>query len=389
MASLLKRPRSKYWHAFYRDSAGKAFCKSTKLTTRREAQKVADLWEITAQKKKSAQHIRSVFTNLFREVYGESMPVATLRKFIDTWLAQKKPETSPATYLAYQKTTDSFLEAMEEKAEKDMSEVTRVDIISFRNDLGEHLSATTVNRYIKILRMVFKAAHRDGYVLENPAEHVEIIKNSRGTQGNGSGKAGRRPFTIPEIQATLAVADPEWQSLIKFGLYTGQRLADLALLTWDNVDLDRNEIRLVTKKTGKNLTIPISSPLQSHIMSLKGGLDSHPGATPLHPQAFETVQKQGRAVSLSGQFADLLTQAGLRKKQDHRSHGIGRDAKRAKSSLSFHSLRHTAVSLLKDAGVPQAVVQELIGHDSEAMSQLYTHVGVEALKKAAASLPVV
>jgi integrase len=384
MASILRRPRSKYWHAFFRDSAGRAFCRSTKLTTRREAQKVADLWEITAQKKKSAQHIRAVFTNLFQEVYGESMPVASLKKFAGTWLEQKKPETSAATFLAYKKTTETFLGALPEKAEKDLSEVTRADIIKFRNDLSHHLSATTVNRYIKILRMVFKAAHRDGYVLENPAEHVEILKNNtRGKQGKS---LGRRPFTIPEIQAILSVANPEWQSLIKFGLYTGQRLGDLALLTWENVDLERNEIRLVTKKTGKNLTIPISSPLQTHIMNIRGCLDG-PGTTPLHPRAFETVLRQGRAVSLSNQFADLLVQAGLRKKLDHQSRGIGRDAKRAGSSLSFHSLRHTAVSLLKDAGIPQAVVQELIGHDSEAMSQLYTHVGVEALRKAAASLP--
>ena len=55
------------------------------------------------------------------------------------------------------------------------------------------------------------------------------------------------------------------------------------------------------------------------------------------------------------------------------------------SQLSFHSLRHTAVSLLKDAGIPQAAVQELIGHDSEQMSALYTHVGREALEKAAAA----
>jgi hypothetical protein len=43
----------------------------------------------------------------------------------------------------------------------------------------------------------------------------------------------------------------------------------------------------------------------------------------------------------------------------------------------------------KDAGIPQAVVQELIGHESEAMSALYTHVGSEALRKAASALPVI
>jgi site-specific recombinase XerD len=33
------------------------------------------------------------------------------------------------------------------------------------------------------------------------------------------------------------------------------------------------------------------------------------------------------------------------------------------------------------------VVQELIGHDSEAVSAQYTHVGDEALQKAVAALP--
>jgi site-specific recombinase XerD len=57
------------------------------------------------------------------------------------------------------------------------------------------------------------------------------------------------------------------------------------------------------------------------------------------------------------------------------------------SETSFHCIRITAVSLLKDAGVPQAVVEELIGHSSKAMSQLYTRVGPEALRKATSALP--
>ena len=61
-----------------------------------------------------------------------------------------------------------------------------------------------------------------------------------------------------------------------------------------------------------------------------------------------------------------------------------------KKSASVHWPIPTGVRLeaaLKDAGVPQAVVQELIGHDSKAMSALYTHVGQEALQKATAALP--
>ena len=43
--------------------------------------------------------------------------------------------------------------------------------------------------------------------------------------------------------------------------------------------------------------------------------------------------------------------------------------------------------LLHEAGVPAAVAQALIGHDSKAMHELNVSVGREALEKAAAPLP--
>jgi integrase len=291
----------------------------------------------------------------------------------EQWLEQKRPETAESSHVAYKKTISVFLDFLAERADRDLADLTRSDIRRFRNELAKRLGADTVNRYVKIVRMFFKSAHRDGYLLENPAEHVDAIRDRS--------KEARRPFTIGELQAVMAVANPEWQSLIRFGLYTGQRLADLSLLTWENIDLARNEIRLVTKKTGKRLTIPMSAPLRQHVLSLPAG---EPPDTPIHPRAFEAVQSQGRANSVSNWFVDLLAQVGLRRKQNHQGRGIGRAAKRAPSQLSFHSLRHTAVSLLKDAGIPQAVVQELVGHDSEQMSALYTHVGREALERAAA-----
>ena len=113
----------------------------------------------------------------------------------------------------------------------------------------------------------------------------------------------------------------------------------------------------------------------------------HSSSRKLVNKAFATVHRQSRSGNLSNQFADLLAQAGLREKSPHRSKGKGRGSHRTSNGLSFHSLRHTAVSLLKDAGIPEAVVMELVGHDSKAMSAHYTHVGAEALEKAVAALP--
>jgi integrase len=88
---------------------------------------------------------------------------------------------------------------------------------------------------------------------------------------------------------------------------------------------------------------------------------------------------------LSNHFAGLLADAGLR--EVSAGAGKGRNGRRTKNELSFHSLRHTAVTLLKDAGIPEAVVMEMVEHDSAQMSGIYPHVGQEALEKAAAALP--
>jgi integrase len=54
---------------------------------------------------------------------------------------------------------------------------------------------------------------------------------------------------------------------------------------------------------------------------------------------------------------------------------------------SFHSLRHTATSQLKAAGVSDAIAREFVGHDSEEVSNNYTHIPTDILRKAASKLP--
>src|SRR5439155_18680894 len=130
-----------------------------------------------------------------------------------------------------------------------------------------------VNHAIKFLRMVFKTAKEDGkYHDENPASGVKVAKLRD--------RSNRRGFTIPEIQRVVSVATEEWKSLIYFGLYTGQRLGDLARLTWRNVDLDRDQIRFVRRKTARTMITPIAPPLRAQPENLPACDNPH---QPLHP----------------------------------------------------------------------------------------------------------
>jgi integrase len=65
----------------------------------------------------------------------------------------------------------------------------------------------------------------------------------------------------------------------------------------------------------------------------------------------------------------------------------GRATRRRQSPLTFHSLRHTAVSLLKNAGVSDVIARDIIGHESEAVSRQYTHIDSETKRTALDKLP--
>lgn len=56
---------------------------------------------------------------------------------------------------------------------------------------------------------------------------------------------------------------------------------------------------------------------------------------------------------------------------------------------SFHSLRHTFVSISANAGVPLPVVQSIVGHCSTAMTRHYYHESENALRQAVEAIPAI
>jgi integrase len=381
MASIRQRTGTKFWFACITLPNGRRVQRSTKETNRKKAQQIADKWEAATRARVTARQTQKVIAELYRDITGQHLVFPTVREYFESWVARKKPEIVPSSYRLYHDKARRFVNWLGPRADQQIALINRDDILGFRAVELERVAPRSVNHSIKFLRMVFKTAKEDGkYHDENPASGVKVSK-----LGNAS---RRRGFTIPEIKRVLKIANDEWRSLIYFGLYSGQRLGDLARLTWQNVDLDRDEIRFVSRKTGRTMIIPIAPPLRAQIENLPAGDDPH---QPLHPRAFASVEKSGGVNTLSRQFRELLADAGLATPKAHRTTKAapGRDGPRELSQISFHSLRHTATSLMKTAGVNASVVMDIIGHESEAVSAYYTHIDEETKRRAIAMLPAI
>lgn len=316
-----------------------------------------------------ATGVADVFAQTNREALGSS----SIRAHFESWVRGKEIETAPSTYSRYRSVVSHFLGSLGNSAEKDVSLVRAAEISRFRDAQATSLSVSSANLAVKVIRSCLASAVRHGLLATNVASTVKTLKRR--------GAAARRDLTLSEIQRVLAVCDDvEWRGLILFGLYLGQRLGDLARLTWRMIDLDLAEVAFTTAKTGRRLVLPLMDPLLEYLESL-------PAADDPNAYIFLRAARATHTGTLSNQFRELLVSAGLVCARSHVGTGKGRGSARATCELSFHSLRHSAVTLLKTSGVSDALAREIVGHESAAISRQYTHVPVRELRKAMKRLP--
>lgn len=375
MASIRQKPGSPFWFACLTLPTGRTE-RTTKIRhadgvqARRRAQQLADLWERDLLDQREAQRAHAVVDEIMGMLHGKNS-VLTVSSYLKQWLEDRAGEVSESTSQVYEKRLREFSRAA---GRVTLSQLGVDHVRTFRDDLAQRIGGSTVNKYLSTLRAALQDAVRDGHLGNNPCNALRPLKAKQETH--------RRPFTIDELKRIFEIASDEWRSMILFGLYTGQRLQDVSTLTWANLDLEAAELRLATGKTGRRMVIPLHRCLVDHVLTLPLSEDAH---QPIHPKASSIVEKTGRVSLLSTAFRDILSSAGLAKRRGAKSdQGSNR---RQISELSFHSLRHTATSLLKQAGISGPVVQELIGHESAAVNQIYTHIDAETLRKANAKLP--
>lgn len=393
MANILKRPDSPFWIATFTDSNGRQLKRSTKLTAvkanEKAAQAMAANFERAAGGDMTVKQAAAVIGDLM-EAQGKALAVMSVRAWVRRWTERHEKQVKPTTYLFYEATGRKWVEWLGDRADAPLSSQTVQTLMEYRDFLAGKVSPYSTNHRMTCIGMILKAARMERLIEENPMEWVKPLKQDL------EAKVARQPFTIEQLQAVLAVADAEWRSMILWGAYTGQRLSDVAMLQWEKVDLPGRKVSLRTRKTGRFQNLPMAAPLAEHAEGWRADQAARVEeygealASYVHPRAAGVITRKGMSARLSNQFGEILVKAGIRAVDAvprREGRGIGRDAKRAQHALTFHSLRHTATSWMKMAGVPASVVMDFIGHDDAAMSQHYTHVGDSEMRKAADSLP--
>jgi integrase len=388
MPSIHRQPGRPYWFCAFsifnpETRTSRRVFRSTKTRDKKQALEICRAWHKAALKarngKLSVDAAREVIaqgvSDVFTAANVESLPSSSIKSWGETWTEAKAIETEETTHARYKRVIERFTGFLgEAKSKRDLSTLQASDIARFRDREAKELSRSTANLSVKVLRVCLGEAVRQGLLTINPAQRVKMLK--------GAAESKRRAFTLEEIKRILKACgdDTEWRGLVLFGLYLGQRLGDLARLTWRAVDLDSGEIAFSTRKTGRRILLPLMRPLADYLAAL-------PASDNPNAHIFPNSAKHKRTASLSNHFREILVDAGLVEPRDYKTNKKGRDQAREASEISFHSLRHSAVTMLKAAGVSDFIAREIVGHESAAISRQYTHLTTDDKRNAMHRLP--
>jgi integrase len=381
MASLRKRPGSKLWVCCYtRPDGSRAQC-STGKAKRNEAMEICLQWEASAIQARQGNfteaQARKVVSDIAQRAGMGQIEFATTKKFLMDWIASKESTKAKGTTVRYRYVVESFIKFLGTRASTNLGNVRPADIEVFRDQqVKDGKSNGTASMVIKTLRIPLNMARRQGLILSNPADAVDMLPSDR---------QNRTTFTRSQIADLLKVADEEWKGMILLGACHGLRIGDAVRLTWENIQVERRSLILRPQKTKRGVNAaaeeyPLHPDVADYIFSLP--IHNNNPKAPLFPK-LSKMSLVGN-IGLCQTFRRLMHKAGIV------TDGEGLERKEGKGrrffELGFHSFRHTAISEQANQGVAKEIRMKLSGHKSN-VHERYTHHELEALRKQIEKVP--
>lgn len=297
-------------------------------------------------------------------------------KLADVFIAFKRnpnrPQSGAATLAHYEGEIERFIDwmAAHYPDATEMREVSRAVAVAFLEDLGAKVSPNTYNKYVALFRLVWRTLGDEARCTVNPWDGVrrKVLPKTN----------GRRALTVDELSKVTADLTGEMRLLFALGIYTGLRLGDCALMDWGKIDIVRRVIITTPRKTARTGKV-VEIPLHPVLAGMLAEIPEQNRKGYLLPETAETYQRDDSAVTK--RIRAVFEGAGIATTKEVAGYS------QAVAEVGFHSLRHSFVSLMGNAGAPLALVQSIVGHANPMMTAHYFHARTDALADAVGNLP--
>lgn len=320
---------------------------SRTFVTKTEAKKAAKAWE----------------TQIAQGISG-STTKTTLGAYLQEWLHRKGRSARPITVTNYAWlinhtiTGTSLAGAM-------LSRVTPSQVQKWIDGVPH---AATAKKARAVLNIALNEAARLGHIAVNP-----VARTTAPAHTPREGQA----WSVDEVHRFLAAADrdsyaPFWH----LACYLGLRPSEVAGLKWEAVDLDRSSVRVVRARPtvgGKTFESErTKSPSGTRALHLPEPLIQRLRTHRAHQDIVRSVAHDRWTESGLVCTTEVGTPIDYRNAQRH-FHRLCAQARVTR--IRPYDMRHTATSLMIDAGADLKAASEALGHsDPRITMKVYRHV---------------
>jgi integrase len=298
--------------------------------------------------------------------------------YLRAWLAAKQPSLRAESYRRYREACDLHLVPQLGRVRLAKLTATQVEA-AYAAIRAKGLSGTSLQLIHGVLRKALQDAMRRGEVLRNVATLVDTPKRSTPEM---------RVLNADEAHRLMDAARGDaLEALYVLALTTGLRLGELQALRWQYVDLERRRLVVAATYQGNAAGQPVFAAPKT---------DKSRRTVVLPDVAIDALRRH-RAAQLEHRLFvgslwrdhDVVFASALGAALDgnnFRRRSFAPLLQRAElPPMRFHTLRHSAATLLMAAGVPVKVASEMLGHsDISTTLRVYSHV-LEPMQDAAAA----
>lgn len=217
---------------------------------------------------------------------------------------------------------------------KDISVISKNDLLKIQAELAKTRAPKTVNQYIQFIRAVYNyAMEEEIYEGKNPTKGIkeQKVDNKR-----------ERFLTVDEVKSLLSIVeeDPSLHLFTLLSLSTGGRLNTIMSITKKDIDFSNNILTLKDMKNDNTYGGFFDDKLKTLLLKKVEGLKQNDNIITMN----ERTLRRRMSIILTKLFNQELN-------SDDR-----------KNRVVVHTLRHTFASLLAINGTPIFTIQNLLNH---------------------------
>lgn len=267
------------------------------------------------------------------------------------------------TQLAYMRDLRLLMKSLQLKADEEMLQVSRQQLIAYLVRLKqEGRAASTVARKLASIKAFYRFLTAERYIRRNPAEVLEAASRGLHLPKVLSVQEIERLLDEPNLGTLDGYRD---KTMLELLYATGMRVSELVNVPVKNVDMKMQYV-IVMGKGSKERMLPLGRTalhyLEHYLSVVRPQL--------LHgkPDAAVELFVTGWGGPMTRErFYEIIVAYG-------KSAGISK-------RVTPHMLRHSFATHLLNNGTDLRIVQELLGHADISTTQIYTHLDVERLRE--------